>query len=381
MTGSSVRKLLFLGLFLGLIVLVAKLFYPFMTIILWSGIIYAFLYKVYDRVARRKDGSERRELTKTLLAGCFAFFAVVLFVIPVVFLARAVLGEVTELVGSAKKAIALNPALLDLSPTSPVGGFIYRLSGGQINLANVDLVLEVKHFLSGRSGQIIGFSGTVLKDIAGLLINLAFMVFTLYFFFMDGEHLARTFIAAIPIENAYTRLFLRKLRDTGKQLLLGYFLVALFQATMLFLVCLVMGVKGSLVLAALGLIAAFIPMLGTALIWLPVGIGLAIGGNIPQAILFIVLSAIFVSSLDNFVRPMLLHEKLKIHPLLIFFSILGGLSGFGFNGIIIGPLILMLFFSAAELYNQAYDGPIESQRRRKQDEPGDAKPSAPKPSE
>jgi predicted PurR-regulated permease PerM len=374
MNGSRIRKMVFLGLFFGLFALVARLFYPFLTIILWSGLIYAFLYKLYDRAATRRDGSERRELTRNLLAGAFALGAVLLLAVPAIFLVRAVLGQVVELAAAARKAIAQNPSLLDLSPESPLGGFVFRLSGGQLNLAKVDLVIEAKRFLSGKSGQIIGFSGTILKDVAGLLFNLAFMVFTLYFFFVDGEHLARTFIKAIPIENAYTRLFLRKLRDTGKQLLLGYFLVALFQATMLFLICVVLGVKGSLVLGALTLIAAFIPMVGTALVWVPVAAGIALGGNLPQALLFLALSAVLVSTLDNFIRPILLHDRLKIHPLLIFFSILGGLSLFGFNGLVLGPLILMLFFSAGELYNLAYDSPGESQNRRKQDISGDSRP-------
>jgi predicted PurR-regulated permease PerM len=374
MNGSRIRKLVFLFLFFGLFVLVARLFYPFLTIILWSGLIYAFLYKLYARASTRRDGGERREFMRNILAGVFALGAVVLLVVPTVFLGRAVLGQLADLAGAVRKAIAMNPGILDLSPESPIGGFVFRLSGGQLNLANVDLVIEIKRFLSGKSGQIIGFSGTILRDVATLLFNLAFMVFTLYFFFIDGEHLARTFIAAIPIEKTYTRLFLRKLRDTGKQLLLGYFLVAFFQATMLFLICLILGVKGPLVLAALTLIAAFIPMVGTTLVWVPVAAGIALGGDIPRALLFVALSGVFVSLLDNFIRPVLLHDRLKIHPLLIFFSILGGLSIFGFNGLVLGPLILMLFFSAGELYNLTYDSPEGSQRRRRQDLDAGPKP-------
>jgi predicted PurR-regulated permease PerM len=358
--GSQVKKLGILAVFVGLFVIVARLFYPFLTILLWSGLIYILLHKVYARATTRKDGRKRGEAARALIAGAFSLGSIALLIVPTVFLGRAVVEQVGELAGAAIRAIELNPGLLDLSPNSPLGGFIYGLSDGKLDLSRVDLVAQAKLFLAGRSSQIIGFSGTMLKSAAGLLFNLAFMVFTLYFFFMDGAHLARTFIASIPIESAYTSVFLRKLRDSGKQLLVGYFLVALFQATMLFLICLVMGVKGSLVLAALTMVAAFIPMIGTALVWVPVAAGIALGGDIPQAILFLVLCAVLVSTLDNFLRPILLHERLKIHPLLIFFSILGGLQVFGFNGLVLGPLILILFFSATELYKQAYDLPAEA---------------------
>jgi predicted PurR-regulated permease PerM len=379
MNGSGMRKLVFLGLFLGLFILVARIFYPFLTIILWSGLIYAFLYKMYARAATRRDGTRRRDAARNLLAGAFALGSVALIVLPSSFLAPAVIGQGSELAGAARKSIEQNPGILDLSPESPIGGLAYRLSGGQLDLSKVDLALEAKRFLSGKSIQILGFSGKVLKDLAGMLFNLAFMVFTLYFFFIDGENLARTFVSAIPIDKAYTRLFLRKLRDTGKQLLLGLFLVALFQATMLFIICLVMGVKGSLVIASLAVFAAFIPMVGTALVWIPVAAGIALGGNVPQAILFVALSAIFVSSLDNFIRPILLHDRLMIHPLLIFFAIIGGLSMFGFNGVVLGPLILMLFFTAAELYDQAFDPPNESRTKRELDARGgvEARETAP----
>ena len=279
MTGSRIRNLVFLGLFLCLFFLVARLFYPFMSIILWSGLIYALLYKIYGRAAKRRDGSERREPMKTIVAGSFALGAIVVLVIPSIFLGRAVLKQIGELAGVAVKAIETNPKLLDLSPDGILGGFIYRLSDGQLNLSNYNFVSEAKRFLAGKSGLIIGLSGTILKDAAGFIVSLAFMVFTLYFFFVDGDHLARTFIAAIPIEKAYTTLFLRKLRDTGKQLLVGYFLVSLFQATMMFLICLVMGIKGGLVLGALTAIGSFIPMIGTAIVWLPTAIGIALGGT------------------------------------------------------------------------------------------------------
>jgi predicted PurR-regulated permease PerM len=357
--GPQVRKLGFLAVFAGLFILVARLFYPFLSILLWSGLIYIILRKPYTRLVTRPDGRERQGPVKTLIAGLFALGSIILIIIPTFFLGKAVLKQVGELAGAIMKALEENPKLFDLSPSSTLGGLIYGLSDGQVDLSRVDLVVEAKRLLVEQRGRIIGLSGTLLKDAAGLIVGVAFMVFTLYFFFVDGAHLTSTFISAIPIEKSYTMVFLRKLRDSGKQLLVGYFLVALFQASMMFLICLVMGVKGSLVLSALTLVAAFIPMLGCGLVWIPVGAGIAIGGDLPHAILFFLLCAVFVSTLDNFVRPVLLHERLKIHPLLIFLSILGGLQIFGFNGIVIGPLILMLFFSAIELYGQTYDSPGE----------------------
>jgi predicted PurR-regulated permease PerM len=366
--GSQIRKFVFLILFLALFLLVAMLFYPFMTVILWSGLIYVILSGVYDRAARRRDWSERGPFAKTILAGAFALCAVVLFVVPALLLAWAVLRQVGELAGSVLDTLNKNPNLLDLSPSSAVGGFIYSISGGQIDLSGIRLVDEVKRFVASRSGSIIGFSGALIRDAASLVVNLAFMVFTLYFFFADGKALMRTFVGAIPIERAYTTIFIRKFKEAGKQLLLGNFLVGLFQGTMMLIIGLAFGVKGYLVYAALTVIASFIPMVGTSLVWLPLTAGFALRGEIGKAVLFFVLSGTCVALLDNFLRPVILHERLKIHPLLIFFSIVGGLSVFGFNGLVLGPLVLILFFSALELY-EGIDGTAldRPHRRRKED--------------
>ncbi len=91
-------------------------------------------------------------------------------------------------------------------------------------------------------------------------------------------------------------------------------------------------------------------MLGTSIVWVPMALFMALDGNVVKAIVFLISASIVVSTLDNFIRPMVLGEQLKIHPLLLFFSITGGLAVFGFNGIILGPLILTIFIAAGELY-------------------------------
>jgi predicted PurR-regulated permease PerM len=354
MEGQRVRKMLFLALFVGLLLLVARLLYPFMTVLLWAGLIYAFLEPLHRRATTKRDGTERKGPAKTVIAGFFALGGVLIVAVPVIFLAIALLRQGSELASSIVSTIDNHPEILDLSPEGPLGKLIDRVSGSRIDLSSIDLKGEIKDFVAGKSGSIIGFSGTLLKDAMGLVITLAFMVFTLFFFFVDGKHLVDILVRAVPIEMSYTSLFLRKLKETGRQLVLGYFLVALFQGSVMFALCLAFHVQGALVLSCLTAVASFVPMVGTALVWAPVAALMALSGRLVEAVIFFILAAILVATLDNFIRPVLLRERLKIHPLLIFFAILGGLKLFGFNGLLLGPLILMLFFAAAELFDKAY---------------------------
>lgn len=356
MNKGRTKRQIFLIFFLALFLLVARLFYPFMTIILWSGLIYAFLEPLFEKITARmqpRKGSRRkRSLGKNFIAGIFSVLGVVVLAVPFTFLFIALVPQVVDISGSLVRFVESNPDFFSLSHTSPIGGFIYRLSAGSIDLSTIDLVHEVKGFLMASSSRIIGFSGTILKNTVSLVTTLAFMVFTLYFLLVDGKHLMSLVVSAIPIENSYTQMFMEKMKDSGRQLILGFFLVALYQGSAMFVLALAFGMPNALVLATLTAIASFIPMVGTGLVWAPLTVFLALTGNLARAMLFMVLAAFFVSFVDNFLKPIILGDKLRIHPLLIFFAIVGGLNIFGINGLILGPLIVILFFAAVGLYEQ-----------------------------
>ncbi|MBN2874053.1 MAG: AI-2E family transporter, partial [Spirochaetales bacterium] len=163
-----------------------------------------------------------------------------------------------------------------------------------------------------------------------------------------------TLIDAIPLRNAYTIRFMRKFRDTGKDLAIGYILMAAFQGAMGFLVYWIMGVPAPLPLAILTGIASLIPLVGTGLVWVPLVAVTFMGDNPGRALLLLVLCVVFISSLDNFIRPFLLHARIKLHPLLIFIAIIGGIDFFGFNGVLLGPILLTLFFTAVDLFGKTY---------------------------
>ena len=357
MTPGSTKKQIFLIFFMALFLLVARLFYPFMTIILWSGVIYAFLAPLFERctrsIRRRSESKKKkRSILESVLASVFSILGVLVFVVPFIFLFVALLKQVVDLSGSLVRVIEEHPDIFSLSQTSPVGGFIYKVSNGSIDLSGINVVHEVKAFLISSSSRIIGFSGTILKNIASLVTTLAFMIFTLYFLFMDGKHLASLVVSAMPIERTITTMFMKKMGESGRQLVLGFFLVAIYQAVVMFILCLIFGLNSPLVLATLTAVASFIPMVGTSLVWLPLSLFIGLTGDIGKAIAFCAMAAFFVSFTDNFLRPMILGDRLRIHPLLIFFAIVGGLNLFGFNGLILGPLIVIIFFAAVELYDQ-----------------------------
>ena len=374
MNQGRTKRLIFLIFFLALFLLVARLFYPFLTVILWSGLIYALLEKPFESLTSRMipnpNSGRKRSIGKNLIAGAFSVLGVLVFVVPFSYLFISLIRQVVDLLGSAVRFVEEHQDLFSLSLTSPVGSFVYRLSAGSIDLSGIDIPHEIKSFIIASSNRIVGFSGTMLKNALSLVITLAFMVFTLFFLFVDGKHLMSILVKAMPIENDYTRLFLQKMKDSGRQLMVGFFLVALYQGAAMFVLSTIFGFKNALVLGTLTGIASFVPMVGTGLVWGPLSLYLFLTGDVLRALLFLVLAAFFVAFMDNFLKPVILGERLRIHPLMIFFSILGGINIFGLNGLILGPLVVAVFFAAVELFEQIdlKGGSLDQEREPKAEE-------------
>ena len=355
MEGKTIRRYTFLGLFLILLILVARLFAPFLTVIVWAGLLYAVLGPLYDRISGNKSGKPLREPWKTSLAAVFAVLAVVVIIVPFLLLAIAMVGQLRDVIRIILHGLETNPSLFDLSPAGPIGKFVHDLTQGSIDLSGINLRGEVSRIINGSAAQIINFSGVLVKHALVFIVGLLFIMFTLFFFLIDGPELLRTIIGAIPIEKEYSLLFLRTLRASSRDLVVGYLLVSLFQGVVAFILFTFFGIKGSLVFGALTVGASFIPMLGTSLVWAPISLAIIFGGDVQRGLLLLGLSAVLIAGLDNILRVYLLRDRLKVHPLLIFFAIVGGLETFGFNGLILGPLILMAFFTGVKLYDKVTD--------------------------
>ncbi len=99
---------------------------------------------------------------------------------------------------------------------------------------------------------------------------------------------------------------------------------------------------------------SFIPIGGTALIWAPAALFLLLGGAFLKGLILLGLGVLVISMVDNLLRPFFISSRTNIHPLLLFFAVLGGIQAFGLIGLVAGPLIITLFLTLVEIYIQGY---------------------------
>jgi predicted PurR-regulated permease PerM len=164
---------------------------------------------------------------------------------------------------------------------------------------------------------------------------------------------------ALPMSKAHSEKMIKQFNDIISATIYGAIVIAIIQGILAGIGYFIFGVSSPLVFGLLTLISAFIPFVGAALVWFPVSVSMFVSGFLvgDNAVMMkagglFLFCALVVSTIDNFLRPKLVGEKAKVHPLVILLGVFGGLAFFGFVGIIIGPLILTLFMASLKIYQQ-----------------------------
>ncbi|MBU0666644.1 MAG: AI-2E family transporter [Nanoarchaeota archaeon] len=193
-----------------------------------------------------------------------------------------------------------------------------------------------------------GFIGSVADIILGLFI----MFFVMFYGFKEGNNWVLLVKNILPLKNeAKERLFMETANVT-KGVIYGQFLTSFIQGALGTIAFLILGIPGAVFWGFIMMILAFIPVLGTPIIWLPTAlIQLAIGRTV-QGIILLIFGFVILINIDNLLKPKLVSAKSKIHPLVALIGLFGGLKLFGLIGIILGPLILAILFVGIKFYTE-----------------------------
>jgi predicted PurR-regulated permease PerM len=333
-----------------LFLVVCRLFAPFFTPLLWSILLYILISPIHHRIIRNLDFSTTKgKILKNLWAVVFTLGTLIIILLPLSFVVSLFSRQIIDLIRYSRDAFNQQPEFLqDL--LDKVSKFLREITMDQIVVSGDEILRQITAMLTSGLQRLLSASSTVARNISSFAVGLFLMVFSLFFFYADGPYLSRLVLRAIPIRKEYIAALTGKFMDITRNLFFGYIMVALIQAVMAYIIFSIFHVRAALVFAGLTFICVFIPMLGGGLVWLPLGIARILSGDLWGGILFLIVAGIFISTLDNFLRPMFLKDRIQLHPLIIFFAILGGLSTFGFNGLILGPVMVILFLTVLDLF-------------------------------
>ncbi len=351
---NTLQTVFIFSLFALLFVLVAAMLYPFYTVILWAILLYIILFPLYKKIIDRMNPEKRFYSTKIkMLSGVFSIGTLILIITPIIFLSIMLIQQLGTFLKRAEQFIMNNPDFLE---NTKIVGFINDISEKlDITVVNFDfssLKTNIIGLIRNYSSKAVSIGTTVLSGTGSFVVSLCFVVFSLYFFFQDGHYLAGLIGKAIPIEPLYMSTLKDKFIDITHKLFAGYIMVALYEGIASFILMSIFQVEGSLLFSVLLMVASFIPIVGATVVWIPVGLLLCLTVSTIKGVLFLIIAGTIITVLDNFLRPMYLQDRINVHPLIIFFSILGGIKFFGINGLVLGPMIIILFFTVLDLLTE-----------------------------
>jgi predicted PurR-regulated permease PerM len=310
---------------------------PFLPALAWAlalAILFAPLYRWLEAKVKHPN----------LAATVSVLIVVVIVVVPLAFVAERIVGEAARGAETIKTMIesgAWHRTLESHPLLAPVGDWIEQQLDlpGLINTATSWLTTLGASFVQGSVMQLIGIV----------------LTFYLLFYFLRDRGAALEWLRFLsPLSKADMNRLFDGVSDTVHATVYGTVVIAIVQGTLGGLIFWWLGLPAPLLWGIVMGLLAVVPVLGAFVIWVPAAIFLLLDGSEGKALLLTLWGAVVVGGIDNLLYPMLVGRRLKMHTVLAFISIVGGLIVFGAAGLILGPVIFTVTRLLLEIWSSQH---------------------------
>lgn len=335
MNEQSIRRYFFFALFLLGAILSIIILWPFAKVILLSVALSAVLFPLYQVF--------KKYLKVPWVASLLTVIVfLVLLCIPIFILGTQIFkqsqslhGWVVDHGGFDNITRVFNRSVQNVFP------------GGYINLKDSFTAVTAKFTTSVSAA----FTATLTT-----LFSLFLVLLSMFYFLKDGISWKQILIHFSPLSDESGNKIVTKLNGAVNGIVKGYLLIGLVQGILMGFGLFMFGVPHAILWGMFAAIASLIPTVGTALVSIPAIIFLFVAGRNGAAIGFSIWALALVGSIDNFLNPYFVGKKIEIHPLLVLFSVLGGIALMGPIGILIGPLTISFLYALSSVYKTEIKG-------------------------
>lgn len=340
-TSDRLTTVLSYGALLLLGYLVFQIVEPFLEPLVWSAVFAIFFYPIYLRLLRKMSST----------------WAAIVCTVGVT--ALLILPAILVLLYAAREAVVASARVQEVINTGSVGLPAHLSDWVNARLPEswrgVDIIGPLRQGAERIGSYLAASVGALLRNLFSFFVKLFILLFALSFMFRDGEQIVHALRHLIPFDADIQKDMLEESRD----LIFASVAVAL-------LIAVIQGVLGGAAFALTGLglpifmgvlIAFFsiVPVVGSALIWVPAALWLGINGHWGKALLVVAICGGVAGIADNFARPLLMRNRSRLNDLLLFISILGGLNAFGLLGLVAGPTIMAAALGVFRVYMEHRD--------------------------
>jgi predicted PurR-regulated permease PerM len=210
-----------------------------------------------------------------------------------------------------------------------------------------DIVSRASASIGGFAGGLASRAGSVVKGAVSVVFSLLLTLGILFFLLKDQRALAAAAPRLLPFGRAQNERLLTLMRDIVSASVTSTLAIASILGAIAFLA---LGVPGAALWAGVMTVLALLPAVGSALVWAPAAIWLAVSGSLVKGIVLAAVGVLILGNVDNVVRPLLLSGSARMNTLVLIISLLGGVSAFGFIGIVLGPVVAAVFTALVESY-------------------------------
>ncbi len=321
---------------------------PFLVPILWSMLL-AFLLFPAQRALGHRLG-DRYALTAILLT----LLTTILLIAPLPLLGLAFASQAKDLFGRIQKLVAdsgiSGPGdVMDIPIVSR--GIRWASSVAPVDAEQIHgwLASGLQSLLQG----LVALSGAFVVGALGALVGLGIMLFLLFFFLRDGDQMLASAVRLIPLTPERREQLVGHVAAVTRAVVFGSLLTALVQGVLVAIGFALVGLPSPVVFGALAAVASLIPLVGTALVWVPAVGVLFLQGRWGAALFLVAWSVAVVSSADNVVRPLFISGRAQISTLPVFLGLMGGISAFGPIGLVVGPVVVALTLALLRFAEEA----------------------------
>jgi len=337
----------FLLLFLAAIILMGRLLWPFLSILIISFLLAGIFQPVFNLINRRFSDSFASLLTCLLI--------ILLVFIPLMFFVGALSKEALGLY-NLSKGTNISLKIKELVFESNLMVRLQDIMAGYGIVLEPEKVGQVLSDLSGKAGlfflnQAKAWAANVMLTV----FNFFMMIITIFFLLIDSEKLVDFILRLSPLPDDQERQLIHKFKKIAGAVLIGNGICGLIQGVLGGLAFALFGLNAPILWGGIMLVLAFLPIFGIGLVLIPAALWLALQGHPGQGITMLIFYAVLSFSVEYLLKPKLVGKQVKMHTLLVFLAILGGLKLYGVLGIIYGPLIITTFLTMSEIYQANYN--------------------------
>jgi predicted PurR-regulated permease PerM len=312
---------------------------PFLPAISWALALGVIVHPLHRRILTKV----RRN---NLAAGLAVLVVAALIVAPAVFVIQSIVGEIVD---GAQKLKAGGALGLWETLVKRVPALAPALRWAEVNFNLDDQLQSAATGLAGRVTTIVGGSLYVL-------VQLGITFFVLFFLFRDRKSAVQVLRMLIPLSRTETDAVFERVSDTIYATLYGTVVVAMVQGFMGGLMFWILGLPTPLLWGAVMALLSIVPVLGAFVIWGPAAVILLVQGEVVRALVLTGWGMVAIGLIDNFLYPMLVGKRLRLHTVPVFFSVLGGIAVFGAAGLVLGPVVLAVTIALIEIWRRRTEG-------------------------